>query len=141
MLPDMSTTTTTSPAVGRGLLWLGLGCAFLGLGVYVLLLRAGRFDTPWYMPALATLGTGLVLLALWRRRSVWRILSLVLVALLAGGEWWFLEHSRLRAYTGPLADGKPFPEFRASRAAGSSFTRADFEGERDTVLVFFRGRW
>ncbi|HKB36578.1 MAG TPA: hypothetical protein VKD72_09000 [Gemmataceae bacterium] len=138
----MSTTTTTSPAVGRGLLWLGLGCAFLGLGVYVLLLRAGRFDTPWYAPALATLGTGLVLMALWRRRSVWRILALVLVSLLAGGEWWFLEQSRLPAYSGPLADGTRFPEFRAARADdGKPFRRADLEGKQDTALVFFRGRW
>ncbi len=138
----MSTATDNpSPAAGRVLLWLGLGCLLLGPVLYVVQLRAGRFDTPWYMPALATLGTGLVLIALWRRRSAWRVLSLGLVALLAGGEWWFIEHSRLPAYTGPLAGGKPFPEFRASRADGSAFTRADFEGERDTVLVFFRGRW
>jgi hypothetical protein len=103
---------------------------------------AGRLDTPWYAPALATAGAGLVLLSLWRRPTAWRVLALILVGLLAGSEWWFLlGHSRLPAYTGPLAKGTPFPEFRAARADGTPFTRADLEGEHDTALVFFRGRW
>jgi hypothetical protein len=104
-------------------------------------MRAGRFDTPWYVPTLATLGAGLVLWSLWQRRSAWRVLALALVALIAGLQWWWLlAYSRLPPYTGPVAAGRPFPAFRAARADGSPFTRADLEGQ-PTALVFFRGQW
>src|SRR4051794_35793136 len=123
---------------GRGALWLGLACAALGLLLYAAQTSAARLDTPWYAPALATVGAGLVLAALWRHPSPWRVLALVVVALLAGFEWWFLAwHARLPDYAGPLQEGTPFPAFRAARADGSPFTRADLEGEHDTALVFF----
>jgi hypothetical protein len=102
----------------------------------------GLLTTPWYAPVLATGGIGLVLLALRRRLGAWRVLALVFVALVAVYQWWFLlAHTRLPAYAGPVAAGEPFPEFRAARADGSPFTRADLEGKQATALVFFRGRW
>ena len=60
---------------------------------------------------------------------------------LAGAEGAFLAALRLPAYTGPVAAGRPFPAFATIRADGTPFTQSDLEGDQDTVMVFFRGRW
>ena len=126
---------------GRLLLGLGLGVAILGVIGYAVQLRAHRLTTPWYMPGAATLGVVLVVASLWQRRTLWRGLALVLVLLLAGGAWAFVLVPRLPAYAGPVEEGQPFPEFTTVRADGTPFTRRNLEGNQDSVLVFFRGRW
>jgi hypothetical protein len=127
---------------GRATLWLGLGLALIGPVLYVAQLKMGRTVTPWYLPALATLGAVMAFSSLRRRPTVTRALALVLVTLLAGFEWWFLAaHARLPAYTGPVSAGTQFPEFRAQLADGRPFVRSDLTGDRATALIFFRGRW
>jgi hypothetical protein len=138
----MNPATPSTPGNGRGLLWLGVLCAIAGPPIYMAQLTVwGQTVNPWYMPVLATLGAGLVIVSL-RRRTIWRGLAFVFVGFLAAGSWWFLtSYVRLPAYTGPVAAGERFPEFRALRAGGAPFTRADLAGDRATALVFFRGHW
>ena len=136
----MSIATTTRPR-GRLLMLLGLGLAALGVAAYVLQLRLQRLSVPWYMPAMALLGAALVAASLREKRTVWRVLALVVVLLLGGFEVMALNSMRLPRYTGPVAVGKPFPAFEAKLADGSPFTQASLAGDRDTVMVFFRGRW
>jgi hypothetical protein len=126
---------------GRLLLLSGLGLALLGVVAYVVQISLERLVVPWYMPALALLGVALVLTSLAKRRTVWRMLALVAVVLLAGLELAFLYTVRLPAYTGPIAVGRPFPAFEAKRADSTPFTQDDLAGEARHVLVFFRGRW
>jgi hypothetical protein len=126
---------------GRLFLVLGLFLPLLGIIGYIIQLQARRLTAPWYMPIAATLGVALIAVALWQARSIWRILALLLIVLLAGAEWAFLLETRLPAYTGPVAAGQSFPEFATMRADGSSFTRRDLEGEQNNAMVFFRGRW
>jgi hypothetical protein len=138
--------TTSSPAPaqsypGRPFLGLGLGLTVLGVMAYAVQLALHRLITPWYLPALATLGVLCVGVALWQRRTLWRVLALLLVVLVAGASWTFLLAARLPAYTGPVADGRPFPAFTTTRADGTPFTQRDLAGDRASVLVFFRGRW
>jgi hypothetical protein len=141
--------TSTPPAAaataaGRRLLWLGIVLFLLGRIVkLVLTLGAGFLHTPWYSPALATLGVALIALSIVRRWTAWRLVALVLIGLLTAGEWWFLlGYSRIPTYAGPVSAKRPFPAFSpASRADGTPFTRDDLIGEQDTVLVFFRGLW
>src|SRR5262245_25844735 len=128
-------------SAGRLFLALGLVVAALGVIGYVVQFSMQRLITPWYLPLAATLGVVCVLVALWRRRTVWRVLALLLLVLLAAAEWAFLQEARLPAYTGPVAVGQPFPAFTTTRADGTPFTQRDLEGDRNTVLVFFRGRW
>jgi cytochrome oxidase Cu insertion factor (SCO1/SenC/PrrC family) len=123
------------------LLLLGPALAVLGIVGFVVQMSQQRLWAPWYMPALATLGVVLVAVSLWQRRTVWRILALVVVVLLAGAEWAMLYAMRLPPYTGPVAVGRPFPAFATTRADGTPFTQHDLEGDQSTVLVFFRGRW
>ena len=139
----MTTSSTAAPRRHPGRLWLalGLGLAALGLFAYVAQVASHRLTTPWYLPASATVGAFLILLALWEARSLWRILGLLLVVLLAGAEWTFLLGSRLPPYAGPVAVDKPFPVFKTLRADGTPFTEQDLQGEQTTVLVSFRGRW
>jgi hypothetical protein len=140
----MGTTPDLSPPLrsGRGLLWLGLFCVVLGRLLYLAQAWSGSLTTPWYIPALMTLAVVLLALAVWRRRSVWRILALAVVLVLTGAQWWFfVRYVRLPAYEGPVTAGEPFPAFRAARADGTAFSGADLKGDRDTVLVFFRGHW
>jgi FtsH-binding integral membrane protein len=126
---------------GRLFLALGLGLAVLGIIAYAVQIATARLTAPWYMPCLATLGVVFLAIALWQARSVWRILALLLVLLLAGAEWAFLLGTRLPAYTGPVAAARPFPNFATMRADGTTFTQRDLEGDQNNILVFFRGRW
>jgi hypothetical protein len=126
---------------GRLFLALGLALAILGVAGYAVQLSNGRLTAPWYMPCLATLGVVLLAVSLWQARSVWRVLALLLVVLLASAGWAYLLATRLPAYTGPVAAGRPFPNFATMRADGTTFTQHDLEGDQNNVLVFFRGRW
>lgn len=139
----MTTLSTEAPRryPGRMLLALGLLLPVVGVAGYVAQVAAHRLITPWYMPVAATLGAVLLIAALARRFTVWRIIALLLVTLFAGAEWMFLLGARLPAYAGPVAAGQPFPAFTTARADGTPFTRADLEGDPNNVMVFFRGRW
>jgi hypothetical protein len=123
------------------LLLAGLAVAIAGIVAYVVQLRLQVLKAPWYMPVLSTAGLLLVIASLWRARSVWRYLALAFVFLLAAGEWALIVVPDLPAYTGSVAEGKPFPAFATMRADGSSFTQRDLGGDTNDVLVFFRGRW
>jgi len=138
----MTTSAADAPRRSSGRLFLVLGLVLAALGAlgYAALIAARR-PTTWSLPASATLAAALLVVALWRKRSVWRVLALVVVALLAAAEWGFFLKVRLPSYTGPVAAGEPFPAFTTTRADGTPFTQRELEGERNHVLVFFRGRW
>jgi len=87
------------------------------------------------------LGAILLAVALWQKRTVWRIVLLIMLLLFAGAEWTFLFAMKLPAYDGPVAEGKAFPKFTTERADGTPFTERDLQDGRNHVLVFFRGRW
>ncbi len=139
----MTTSSAVAPRRSPGRLFLALGLTLAALGVigYVLQIQAQRLTAPWYVPIMATVGLVFVVVSLWQRRSVWRVLALVLVTLLAGAAWTFLLAARLPAYTGPIVVGQPFPPFASARADGTPFTQQNLIGEQNSVLVFFRGRW
>jgi hypothetical protein len=122
---------------------LGIGAVLLGPILYGAQLWAKFLKMPWYVPALAAAGVALLLLAVLRRPTVWRVAALVLFGLVAGAEgYFFLALSKLPAYTGPVSAGTSLPKFHATLAAdGSDFGRDSLRGEQDTALVFFRGRW
>jgi FtsH-binding integral membrane protein len=121
---------------------LGIGLAALGLVGYLVQVQAmQRLIAPWYVPFAATLGVIFVVVSLFQRRSVTRVLVLLLLVVLAGAEWTFLLGARLPAYTGPVEVGQKFPQFKTTRADGTSFAQQDLEGGSNTVMVFFRGRW
>jgi len=139
----MSISSATSPRrrPGRRLLWLGLAIVFAAIGVYAGQILSHHLRSPWYLPYAATLGAALVAMSLWQARSVWRVLALLLVAVLAGGAWMLMLSTRLPPYTGPVAVGRPFPTFQTVRAEATPFTDRDLQGELNNVMVFFRGRW
>ncbi len=140
----MTTSSTTVPRryPGRLFVALGIGFAALGIAAYVVQIMADRLKTPWYLPFTGMLGVICVAMALGQARSVWRVLALVVLLVVAGAECAFLLGTRLQAYTGTqVAAGKPFPAFVTAKADGTPFTQRDLDGDRDTVMVFFRGRW
>jgi hypothetical protein len=139
----MTTASAAAPRRFPGRLFLALGLGFAALGVigYIVQIATRHLSAPWYLPCLATLGVILLAVSLWQARTVWRVLALLLVLLIAGAAWAFLLMARLPPYTGPIAVGQPFPAFATTRADGTSFTQRDLEGEQNSVLVFFRGRW
>jgi hypothetical protein len=138
--------TTSSPAAprpstGRRFLALGLVLPLAGVLGYAAQLAVHRLTAPWYLPVLTTLGVVFLVVALWRRRNVWRVLALLPVLLVTAVSWALLLGDRLPAYTGPVTAGQPFPAFATKRADGTPFSQRDLEGDQDNVLVFFRGRW
>jgi hypothetical protein len=139
----MMTSSPSPPRRYPGRLWLalGLGLPVLGIAAYAVQLSVHRLSSPLYVPCAATVGAVFVALSLWRARTVWRVLALVLLVLLAGAEWASLAALRLPAYTGPVTAGQPFPAFATIRADGTPFTQSDLQSDQDTVMVFFRGRW
>jgi hypothetical protein len=126
---------------GRVLLLVGAGLPVLGVIAYAGQISLGRLTVPWYVPVLASLGVVLVGSSLWRRPSLWRVLALIAVAVVAAGEWGLLFAFRLPRYTGPIVAEGAFPEFETSSADGTKFSRSELVGSRNNVLVFFRGRW
>jgi hypothetical protein len=120
---------------------LGLLLAPVGVIAYLVQVWALQLKAPWYMPILGTLAAALIVVSLWQKRTVWRILALIPVLLLAAAEWMFLLGTQLPAYTGPVAVGQPFPAFATVRADDTPFTQRDLEGDQNSVLVAFRGRW
>ncbi len=140
--------STTAPPIappqrgGRLLLWAGLLALVVGVVAYPVQMTAANLSTPWYAPALATVGTLLILVSLSKRVTVWRVVALLLVGAMAALNWWFvLSYTRLPGYSGPLAQGQPFPEFHATLADGTPFTRDNLKGDQNTVMIFFRGHW
>ena len=126
---------------GRLLLLSGLVLVALGIIGYAVQIWMQRLTTPWYMPILATFGAMLVIASVWQKRTLWRILSMVLVVLIAGLEWASLLAVRVPPYEGPVEVGHAFPTFTTTRADGTPFTERDLAGGQNHVLVFFRGRW
>jgi hypothetical protein len=101
----------------------------------------GIMKTPWYSPVLATVGAILLVVAVAQRRSIPRVIGLVLVAAFAGLQWYFLGVLlMLPDYKGP-AVGQPVPAFAASLADGRTFRDSDLRDGSRHVLVIFRGRW
>jgi len=139
----MATSELAPPtqSTGRGFFWSGLALAVVGIVAYLAQFSMRHLTTPWYMPVLSTIGVLLLLLAVLRRRTIWRILGLLLVVLLAGAQWALIFAMGLPEYRGPAAVGKPFPAFATLRADGTKFTQAELGGTKNDVLVFFRGRW
>jgi hypothetical protein len=134
--------TTADHPTGRRWLLFGLGLAALGILSYAAqVLYFKHLKAPWYLPLTATLAVILLIVALSQKRTAWRFVALLVLGLLAAAEWAFLLAFRLPPYTGPVAVGRPFPEFTTARADGTPFTHRDLVGDRGTVLVFFRGRW
>jgi hypothetical protein len=136
----------TSPATdrtrGRAYFWFGLAACLLGLALVFVQLGLKLLFDPWYSPALATLGAALLLVSVARRCSIPRVVALVLVAALAGLQWYFLVSLvKLPDYEGPAQAGKQLPEFRTTLADGRPFTTSDLRDGSRQVLVFFRGRW
>jgi hypothetical protein len=114
----------------------------LGLALVSIQFSLGRLFVPWYAPVLATLGTLFLLISVAWRRTIPRIIALVLVAALAALEWYTLVALvKLPDYQGPAQPGKQFPAFTATSADGRPFTDANLRDGSRRVLVFFRGRW
>jgi hypothetical protein len=146
MSVDAPNVPTTLPAVersrGRKYLWAGIAVSLLGLVAVFAQFGLKIMGVPWYSPALATLGALLLLVAVVRRRTIPRMIALVLIAALAGFEWFVLGSlMKLPAYEGPAQAGKQFPVFHATYADGQTFTDADLRDGSRRVMVFFRGRW
>ena len=140
----MTDSATAAPGrfPGRLCLLLGLACAVVGRVAYVVQFYLKNLMMPWYMPIMAVIGVALVAASLWEKRTVWRVLALMVVGLLAIAEIAFLYAVRLPPYTGPVTAGLPFPAFATRRSDGSLFTQRDLSsGDLSSVLVFFRGRW
>jgi hypothetical protein len=147
-MSDNAPTITANPpatarSYGRGYFWLAILVCVLGVAlVFVQFGGLKRPGTPWYLPSLATLGVVLMVISIARRRSIPRIIGLVLIAGLAGFEWYFFGWLlKLDDYQGPAQAGSPMPSFSATFADGRSFTDANTRDGSRRVMSFFRGRW
>jgi len=141
----METTTTQAPPVrqktGRLYFWIGLVLPFAGIAAYILQFQARVLKMPWYLPAFGTLGVVFIVLALLRKRNIWRIGGLILTSLLAFVQWFVVAGGlRLPAYSGPVVAGQAIPSFVATFSDGKPFTPESLRGDKNTALVFFRGR-
>lgn len=136
----MHARTTRSGSVSAA---LGLALPFIGLVIYgVILFVFKQYTTPWYLPILATLGLYLVFLSVLQSRSLWRFLALGFSGFMTVFLWYGLVFmTKLPIYDGPLRVGEVMPSFNVFRADGSLFTQSNLVGDKNTVLIFFRGRW
>jgi hypothetical protein len=137
-----TTPSTASLPRGRRYFWAGIVACLLGPAAIFGQVKLQQLIVPWYSPVLATFGALLLLVAVFYRRSIPRLIALVLVAGFAGLQWYFLAVlMKLPDYTGPAKAGDPIPAFHTTRADGRSFTDEDLRGGSRHAMVFFRGRW
>src|SRR5262245_21180330 len=115
--------STASRARGRGYFWAGIIACLLGPAAIFAQVKLRYLVVPWYSPVLATFGAVLLLVAVFVRRSIPRLIALVLVAAFAGLQWYFLAVlMKLPEYTGPAREGRPIPALHTTLADGRSFT-------------------
>ena len=127
---------------GRTYLILGMIAAMLGPVIYAAQISSNILSSPWHVPALATLGTVLVVISLAQRRTIWRFGAAGLTTLFAALAWlMFLVGLSAPPYTGSVEVGRAFPEFETKLADGTGFSQVKLTGGQNTVLIFFRGRW
>ncbi|HEV3203028.1 MAG TPA: hypothetical protein VGY77_01535 [Gemmataceae bacterium] len=127
---------------GRRFLVLGALVALAGPLLYAGQFQAKVLTAPWYVPILATIGLAFIALALMRSRSVWRWATAVFFTLFAAAEWVILlVLLSAPPYTGAVKSGQSFPAFTTALADGSTFDQDHLKGDRNTVMVFSRGRW
>jgi len=137
-----ATSSAKERSQGRAYFWAGIGACLLGLALVAVQFGLKYLFVPWYSPVLCTLGTVLLFLSVVWRHSLLRVVALVLVAALAGFQWYFLASMmKLPDYTGPAQPGKKLPHFQAVFANGRPFTEADLSDGSRRVMTFFRGRW
>lgn len=141
--PSLAVSRELKPSRGRGYLCLGLLFGALGLFGYAIQLVVFQLVVvPWYAPIAGTVGVLLVIVSLRQRFTIPRTLVALLLALGAGVEWLFLfSFTVAPAYAGPVRVGAKLPTFSASFADGRSISEKDLEQGKNTVMVFFRGRW
>jgi hypothetical protein len=133
---------TVDRSRGRGLFWLGIAIAVLAVAAMFVQISLRILIVPWYVPIAMTFAAACLLMSLAQRRSVTRIVALLLVAGLAGAEWYFVAHlSKLPEYAGPARAGQPIPAFTTTLADGRSVGDRDLANGTPSVLTFFRGRW
>ena len=143
----MDKTESLPPAViSRSHHWVlsfaGIALFVAGPVWFVAQFRMKHLGAAWYVPILSSAGLLLLILSIWRRRGIVRIVFLMLFAIVCGFEWFvFTVAARSPAYTGPAQPGRKVPQFAARLADGTPFTTADLERGTSTVLVFYRGRW
>ena len=126
---------------GRLAAFLAFAVVLLSFLIYGLQVAAHVLTVPWYVPIAGTAALLLMVRSLLLARTRWRVVGTVVLALLAGGEWYGLVwRSRLEPYDGPVKVGEPFPAFTTERADGTPFTQDDLKGGQNTAMVFFRGR-
>jgi hypothetical protein len=118
---------------------MGIVLFIVGPIAYFIQLRIPRFDVPWYMPILSTIG---VLLMTVSAGAVWRKIVLMLFLVLCGLEWYFMvEFAKTPVYSGPAKIGQKLPALHASFADGKDFTQGDLEKGKRSAIIFFRGKW
>ena len=138
----MNSQVTTAPSVGRGYLWAGIVLPVLAIGLGVGQYALQRLHVPWQVPIVTTLGVLLLLVSVAKRFTITRSIVLVLVAALAGLQWFFVTSmSKLPEYAGPARSGQKIPAFQTTRADGHTFSDGDLSDGTAHVLTFFRGRW
>lgn len=142
---DPKTQTFSAPAGSKpGAPARRLFLAGLAISLFGPLLHAVQFYlfpalVPWYLAPLATLGAALVLVALFRRYSLWGLAGMLLTAAILAGTWGYLLHGiPTTALSGTVRAGAPVPSFNAQRADGRPFTRDDLVAVGKSVLVAYR---
>jgi hypothetical protein len=121
---------------------LGFLLFLAGPAISAALIFAEKLITPWYLPALATLGVLCMAFSVWQRPGILRTIGLVLFLALCGFEWFFVAHAiRTPEYTGPAQAGKKLPAFTAAKADGTVFSSSDLAAGTPSIALFFRGHW
>jgi len=126
---------------GRAFLWLGILVCMLGPVILTVQMANRSLTSPLYVPILATLGVALIGGSLVQRRTLWRWLATGLAVPFAALIWLMFVAMSTPGYTGPATVGSAFPSFETRLASGEEFRVGDLKGDKNTVLLFYRGHW
>ena len=116
--------------------------AVAGPAIYAIQVQNKSLMAPWYVPILATLGAFSMIWSSVQRRTIWRWGTAGMGLLFAAFLWlMMLVGMATPPYQGSVTVGQAFPRFETRLASGDIFQQGDLQGDKSTVLVFYRGHW
>ena len=134
--------TFVAPPRRWPLFLVGILLFLAGPVIYFVQINRQLLETPWYAPALASLGVLVMAVSVGQRGGRFRKVGLVVFVVVCGLEWYWLAVGTMNpVYHGPAQAGRALPPFTTTLADGKVFASEDLAKGGSSVLVFYRGHW
>ena len=120
---------------------MGMFLVLVGWCFYVWRFSQANLVLPYYLPVIVTVGFGVMVRGFLQKRSILRVLGLILALLMTLVAWMIIFGLSLPKYDGPATVGATAPAFEAQLAMGGDFQASNLKDGKNRIIVFYRGIW